>query len=315
MAQLVDLKVGFSCNNDCIHCVISDKVHEKDLSFQEIQNLIQEFIDKYGEIQLTLTGGEITIRKDFFDIMSFIKKKKDENKIVFVDMQTNGRWLSFEDRAKSASEVVDFFLIALHSNKPEIHDSITRSKGSFEQTTQGIRNVVNYAGKDKIAIQTVINSVNISCLKDIYRYVNEEFGIKECNITFPHPIGICQSRDVVPSYKEAQQPVNDALNYCLDNEIYPYIEALPFCVFTNYRNYKYAKDFLTRRNIDVVGYGGEKDGQLDYAALFDEGHDKYENCKQCPFYNTCEGVWKEHKWIYPEDNMFSLLVEEAKTWQ
>ena len=40
MAQRVDLKVGFSCNNNCIHCVISDKFAERDLTLQEIEDIL-----------------------------------------------------------------------------------------------------------------------------------------------------------------------------------------------------------------------------------------------------------------------------------
>ena len=93
MAQLVDLKVGFTCNNNCIHCVISDKFSERDLTLLEIQDLINGYIEQYGTIQLTLTGGEITIRKDFLDIMRFVQQKKYEGLITFVDMQTNARML------------------------------------------------------------------------------------------------------------------------------------------------------------------------------------------------------------------------------
>lgn len=76
MAQLVDLKVGFTCNNNCIHCVISDKFSERDLALSEVQSIINEYIAQYGTIKLTLTGGEITIRHDFMDIMRFVQHKK-----------------------------------------------------------------------------------------------------------------------------------------------------------------------------------------------------------------------------------------------
>lgn len=308
MGQLVDLKVGFSCNNNCIHCVISDKTHEKDLSFDEIKMLVEGYINDYKEIQLTLTGGEISIRKDFVRIMEFIKQKKSEGKITFVDMQTNARMFSNQERALVAAETVDFFLIALHSSESETHDKITKSNGSFEQTTKAIRNVIKCAGREKIAIQTVINRLNIEHLADIYKYVNEEFSIKECNITFPHPIGKCISAEVVPSYELAQKHINDALQYCLSNKIYPYIEAIPLCVFWPGMNREYASEFLERRNIDVVGYGGEKDGQVNYAQVFDEGHLKYDTCTKCQYFKKCEGVWKEHKYIYPDENMYKLLL-------
>lgn len=311
MAQLVDLKVGFSCNNNCIHCVVSDKFSEKDLTLSEIKALIDNYISEYGIIQLTLTGGEITIRKDFSDIMDFVHQRKNENKISFVDMQTNARMLHKDELAEIACRTVDFFLVALHSNQADVHDSITRAKGSFIQTTTALNNLINHAGKNKIAIQTVINKKNYTHLKNIYQYIYETFGIKECNITFPHPIGVCMSNAVVPSYKEVKPYVNEALDYCLENDIFPYIEALPFCVLNNGNNREYLFEFLKKRNIDVVGYCGEKDGNLNYSELFDEGHRKYRSCINCQYTGKCEGVWKEHVELYPDENMYALMkVEE-----
>lgn len=307
MAQLVDLKVGFTCNNNCIHCVISDKLSEKDLTLDEIKEIIDNYINEYNEIQLTLTGGEITLRKDFLDIMKFVQKRKKEGKITFVDMQTNARMLYKEELARSACEVIDFFLIALHSHLPEVHDSITRSMGSFEQTTAAISNLIRFGCLKKIAIQTVINKKNYMHLKSIYRFVYEKFGIKECNITFPHPIGVCMSSDVVPSYAEVRPFVNEALHYCLKNGIAPYIEALPFCTFNEGDNREYLSTFLNKRNIDVVGYCGKTDGNLNYLELFDEGHRKYPSCAKCPYTSRCEGVWKEHAEIYPNENMLALM--------
>ena len=78
MAQLIDLKVGFSCNNRCIHCVVSDKYSEKNLSLEEIKRLIEYYISQYGSIKLTLTGGEVTIRKDYCQLMQFVELKKDQ---------------------------------------------------------------------------------------------------------------------------------------------------------------------------------------------------------------------------------------------
>lgn len=258
MPQLVDLKVGFSCNNNCIHCVVSDKFSEPDLSLHEIKKLIDDYIEEYGVIQLTLTGGEITIRKDFADIINYVQQKKTEGSISFVDMQTNARMLHKEELTKIAANTVDFFLVALHSNIPEVHDSITRSKGSFYQTTDAIANLIKFAGREKIAIQTVINRKNFTHLKAIYKYVYETFGIKECNITFPHPIGVCMSNDVVPTYNEAKPYVNEALDYCLEKGIFPYLEALPFCILTGGKNRQYLFEFLKKEILMLLAFAEKK---------------------------------------------------------
>lgn len=307
MAQLVDLKVGFSCNNNCIHCVVSDKLSERDLTLQEIKDIIDSYILEYETIQLTLTGGEITIREDFADIMAYIQQKKYEGKITFVDIQTNARMLCKDNLSRIAAATVDFFLVALHSSYAEVHDSITRANGSFLQTISAIKNLIKYAGREKIAIQTVINKKNYTHLKEIYMFIYETFGIKECNITFPHPIGVCMDTEVVPSYEQVKPFVNEALDYCLANNIFPYIEALPFCVLDEGRNRKYLFEFLKKRDIDVVGYCGEKDGKLNYSNLYNEGHRKYVSCQQCPYNVQCEGVWKEYLKIYPNEDMYKLI--------
>lgn len=309
MAQLIDLKVGFSCNNNCIHCVISDKTKEKDLSLEQIKELVNGYIEQYGEIQLTLTGGEVTIRKDFIQLMDYVKEKKSEGKITFADMQTNARMLSHNDRAMAAAEAIDFFLVAIHSSIPAIHDTITGANGSFEQTKQAIINLKKYAGSDRIATQTVINQMNIGHLPDVYKFIVEDLGLSECNITFPHPIGVCLSDKIVPTYEYAQFFINESLDYCLKHNIQPYIEAIPFCVWNPGMNRQYAIEFLKKRNIDVIGYGGEKDSTVDYASLFDEGHRKYDTCKKCPYFSVCEGVWKEHLLIYPNEDMYKLYLK------
>lgn len=310
MSQLVDLKVGFTCNNNCIHCVVSDKINEPDLTLSEIKNLISDFISEYETISLTLTGGEITYREDFLEIMDFVKSLKINNFIDFVDMQTNGRMLANEYQLKAALDVVDFFLIALHSSIPEIHDAITQSTNSFNETTMAISKLCNSKGPDCIAIQTVINKNNISTLSNVYEFIFSRFGIKEFNITFPHPIGIAQSKDVIPTYKEAQPFINSTLQYCLSVGIYPFIEAIPFCVFEPSLR-EYAIEFHKKRDISVVGFAGEKDQKVDYKAVFAEGHAKYDSCSFCRYNFMCDGVWKEHKELFPDEDMFSLMKERG----
>ncbi len=285
------------------------KTKEKDLSLEQIKELVNGYIEQYGEIQLTLTGGEVTIRKDFIQLMDYVKEKKSEGKITFADMQTNARMLSHNDRAMAAAEAIDFFLVAIHSSIPAIHDTITGANGSFEQTKQAIINLKKYAGSDRIATQTVINQMNIGHLPDVYKFIVEDLGLSECNITFPHPIGVCLSDKIVPTYEYAQFFINESLDYCLKHNIQPYIEAIPFCVWNPGMNRQYAIEFLKKRSIDVIGYGGEKGGTVDYASLFDEGHRKYDTCKKCPYFSVCEGVWKEHLLIYPNEDMYKLYLK------
>jgi MoaA/NifB/PqqE/SkfB family radical SAM enzyme len=305
MIRHIDLKTGFLCNNDCIHCVVSDK-KRKNLSFNKIKKVILKYISEFSVINLTLTGGEVTIRDDYIDILSYIKHLKEKGAIKYIDIQTNGRRFSDDTVLNATIEVVDFYLISLHSFVPSIHNKITRSLDSFSETVEGLRKLVNKIGPDSIAIQTVINKQNYKTLQKTYEFAFREFGITNFNITFPHPIGNAFSKDVTPTYYEIKNYVNDALRFCLDNGFKPFIEALPMCVFEeDLRSYVF--EVINNIDIDVLGYAGDEDGYIDYGAVFEIGHDKYESCKNCKYNNACYGVWKEYKQLYPDIDMLPLM--------
>jgi len=52
----VDIKVGFGCNNDCLHCVAADKRKFGDLSAARIKEEIA-FYQKHTEAILVITAG------------------------------------------------------------------------------------------------------------------------------------------------------------------------------------------------------------------------------------------------------------------
>ncbi len=309
MAQLIDFKVGFSCNNKCLHCVVSDKYLEKDLSLKKIKDLIVNYINQYGKIKLTLTGGEVTFREDYCDLMHFLKDRKEEGYIEYIDIQTNGRLLSNDKILECTVPIVDFYLIAIHGNTATIHDTITSSSGSFLETVQGLQKLVKKIDIKTIAIQTVINKINYKYLQEIYSFLHTEFGIVEFNITFPHPLGLAFDKNITPTYFEVKDYVNNALMYLLKLDIHPYIEALPFCVFTD-DTIEYALQFQKKIQLQqssVVGYAGEKDKHIDYGIVQKEGYSKYDSCIKCVYNNICLGVWKEYKKLYPNDEMYNLF--------
>ena len=111
-----DLKVGYSCNNRCKHCVIDDskdmllnKAVSIDLTTNECMEQIDEMLKK-RITSIVLTGGEVTIRKDFSEL---IKKCVDSNLLITV--QTNGRKLNDVKIINAIKDVKNIkFVIALH---------------------------------------------------------------------------------------------------------------------------------------------------------------------------------------------------------
>ncbi len=152
----VDLALTYRCNNKCIHCYSSSPLERPELSTDEWKEIIHKFHD-LGVPQVTFTGGEPTLRKDLAELVAEAQRLGMVSGIV-----TNGRLLSEELVSKLVSAGLDFAQITLESSDPEIHDSITRIKGSWNETIRGIKNILNSG---------IYVSVNATLLKRNYRTV------------------------------------------------------------------------------------------------------------------------------------------------
>src|SRR5437016_13973140 len=63
----VQLDLTYRCNERCIHCYLDHHDHGE-MSTAEILDLLDQLADA-GVFFLTLSGGEIMVRADFFEIL------------------------------------------------------------------------------------------------------------------------------------------------------------------------------------------------------------------------------------------------------
>jgi len=85
--ETIYLATTHRCNLECIHCCTSCNVHEKDiLTTKEILSII-DYIITLNPRELILTGGEPLIRKDFKEIVEYIKNNSNNINLV---LSTNG---------------------------------------------------------------------------------------------------------------------------------------------------------------------------------------------------------------------------------
>jgi radical SAM protein with 4Fe4S-binding SPASM domain len=132
----MDLALTYRCSNDCVHCY-NETREKQELSSQEWKNVMEK-LWKAGIPHLVFTGGEPTLRDD---LPSLIEHAEELGQIT--GMNTNGRKL--KDRAylkKLMDAGLDHVQITLASHKEEIHESITKAKGSYRETVQAIKNCV-----------------------------------------------------------------------------------------------------------------------------------------------------------------------------
>ncbi|MFC2136224.1 glycosyltransferase [Bacteroidota bacterium] len=121
------------CNLRCEMCdiVYDDK---KTLSTNDVKRVITEGLE-WGIENIVLSGGESLIRKDFFEIMDFVREKKGH-----VGLLTNGIFNeNIFDKLKDYMINNNLSLtISFDSTQAEIHDGL-RGKGSFEKTMNTLK--------------------------------------------------------------------------------------------------------------------------------------------------------------------------------
>ena len=92
---------------------------------------------------ITVTGGEPFIAgKDIFRLFQFCREKFTEAEFQVL---TNGRIFAIDEYSQMLWETIpdnEMIGIPVHASSETLHDRISQTPGSFEQTIQGIRNLL-----------------------------------------------------------------------------------------------------------------------------------------------------------------------------
>jgi MoaA/NifB/PqqE/SkfB family radical SAM enzyme len=295
-----DLKVGFSCNNDCIHCVVADKRETKDLSTQELKDIILN-IPKNSSV--IFTGGEPTIRQDFIELCKFTK---DLNHMVI--LQTNGTMFSSEEFTQETAKYLDDVLIAIHSFDENTHNKIVRCRteeNMYNKTIEGFKNLIKY--NIRTNTQTVISKLNIETLPETYRFIQSIAPKIRMNLTFPHPMGAAYVNHdlVVPKYSEIKPYIQTILK---EYGKYLYVEAIPICYLYPYQDICYSGDMHLLEKKAMGMDPANKNSKLfdengitnDYRINDLSSKRKAKKCYDCIYTNKCVGVWQEYIEFYKD---------------
>ena len=128
----VQLDLTYRCNERCVHCYLDHHNHGE-MSTAEIKHLLDEMAEA-GVFILTLSGGEIFLRKDFFAILEHARR------LMFcVRLKTNAVLIRERDAARLRELAVESIQVSIYSHRPEVHDSITLLRGSLKRSLDAIR--------------------------------------------------------------------------------------------------------------------------------------------------------------------------------
>jgi MoaA/NifB/PqqE/SkfB family radical SAM enzyme len=146
------------CNLKCEFCYVGDLLNIEGEWREELplETLKRAFPDDVG-LQVSLTGGEIFMRKDILDVMEVFRAKG----YVCGYMTTNGTIIS-EERAEALAELAATgFLkhISVSIDGPgALHDKARGVEGTFERTSAGLRRLQAAATRKHAPLRVSINT-------------------------------------------------------------------------------------------------------------------------------------------------------------
>ncbi len=128
----VHMDVTYRCNERCVHCYLDHDDHGE-LTTAEIKDVLDQLAEA-GVFFLTFSGGEVFMRRDFFEIVQYARR------LMFnVKIKTNAVMIHEEEAQRIRELGIDTIQISVYSHRPEVHDAITKLPRSFERTITAIR--------------------------------------------------------------------------------------------------------------------------------------------------------------------------------
>jgi AdoMet-dependent heme synthase len=128
----VQFDVTYRCNERCVHCYLDHDDHGE-LTTVEIKGVLDQLAEA-GVFLLTFSGGEVFMRRDFFELVEYARC------LMFnVKVKTNAVMIHEAEAQRLRVLGVEQIQISVYSHRPEVHDVITKLPGSLKRSIDAIR--------------------------------------------------------------------------------------------------------------------------------------------------------------------------------
>ena len=126
------IELTYGCNLRCVHCYNPTHKAKGELSTQDFYRIIDQLAQK-GCFVIIFTGGEMFMRKDTFEILTYAKKKG-----FAIILFTNATLITPE-RADQIQALQPLRVeISIYGATPEIYEKVTQIPGSFGRFLEGV---------------------------------------------------------------------------------------------------------------------------------------------------------------------------------
>ncbi|QFR39602.1 radical SAM protein [Candidatus Gracilibacteria bacterium 28_42_T64] len=283
--------VGYGCNIVCRFCIDLNKRNINRTTKEVLKDIL--IAKQNGTEILEIIGGEVTIRKDFFVIMKFIKSLHFRH----VYLVTNG--LKFSDREFSQKlydmDILDSVVFSIHADNAELHDKLVAVPGAFDKLIKGIQ-IWQELGfpNESIGTNTAIEKGNFDNVLGIGKFVKKLkcFGSSEFIFADPNVGGVHDNfEELMPKISEASPHMRELLDWGNANGMIYRVRYVPLCHFEDYLedNISELKEIDIYTNVTHSAPDFYNDDVVE--GRKNTGRVRTKKCEGCKLYDKCEGIW------------------------
>ena len=269
------------CNSNCIMCPTPEytRRNSDDPCIARLIELASHM--SVHTPHITVTGGEPFLAgKDIFGLFGFCRSKFPDTEFLVL---TNGRVFALKEYCELLKETAPdntILGIPIHGSCAVVHDAITRTPGSFNQTISGLQNLHNLGVR--LELRIVVCRMNITDLANTARLIAS---------VLPNAERVC----IMGMEMTGNAHVNRDMVWI------PYQQSAPFVAE--------ATDVLIGAGIDVRLYNyplctvDHKYWTICYKSITDHKIRYAQCCENCSVKDACGGVFA---------GTFSMVKDELK---
>jgi cyclic pyranopterin phosphate synthase len=266
-----------------------------------------------GAEEVCFTSGEPTTRSELPEFVAWARSLGYRR----ISVMTNGRRLShFPYAVALAKAGMNRFYVSIHGHTKKLHEGLTRTPDSFEQTVEGLHSIARLKRHGiELHTSTVVTDRNLPHMLDVYRFLREH-GVDQVVFNVMQANGRANTffEQIFPSYTDIAAGFRAFLERRHEaGEARPmaFLVDIPLC--TTERIADFNRGYVEKyRHFDLAEHAGLAAGKKDdrgdreqrgrgrglvlvtRADLDDAQRDKREECARCKYDAVCEGVWRNY---------------------
>lgn len=158
------------CNLACTMCYIAEHACNKDMMSKELSAKewvsILKQASENGTTFATLTGGEIFLRRDFFDIYEPVREMG-----LVITLFSNATLITKSIASRLSSLMPNKIEVTIYGASPDTYEKVTGLRKGFELCINGIKNLLESGIKP--VIKSTITRDNINDVDEMEKIVHE----------------------------------------------------------------------------------------------------------------------------------------------